>query len=273
MILNIPIPVNTLNQLNILPSTISEGDDDVLDNKGKTSDPIKSKDEINKLISHLLYTHQYRDAMLFVVGFNFGIRVSDLRKVRFRDVLKMNNSEVQFKESFVISEQKTGKKKEVYINDTVKRIISIYLSNTKRKNLSLDDYLFTSESNNQQVSFDIKSGKYLTEPLDPRSINRIIKKHTGTVNINGNMSSHTLRKTCGFHISIQEKSKLTANTNFRNLMHLMKFYNHSNILTTLDYIGFTGEEIKHIYENLNLGLDAILEFKDKVNINQNLIVI
>ena len=43
-----------------------------------TSDPIKSIDDIYSISNWFISNGRYRDNMLFIVGINFGLRVSDL---------------------------------------------------------------------------------------------------------------------------------------------------------------------------------------------------
>ena len=74
-------------------------------NKKKTVSPIKSLADIGKIKRHLLKTQQYRNYLLFVMGINVGLRISDLLSLRISDVWQ-NGKCV---EAIVIREQKTKK--------------------------------------------------------------------------------------------------------------------------------------------------------------------
>ena len=69
-----------------------------------TSEPIKSMDDILRISRYLIQHKRFRDNMLFVVGINFGLRVSDLRLLRFSHLI---NENMTFKDSFPVFEQKT----------------------------------------------------------------------------------------------------------------------------------------------------------------------
>lgn len=69
-----------------------------------TSEPIKSMDDIFRVSEYLIQNERYRDNMLFIVGINFGLRVSDLRMLRFSHLI---NDNLTFKERFAVLEQKT----------------------------------------------------------------------------------------------------------------------------------------------------------------------
>lgn len=203
------------------------------------AEPIKSMDDIYKVSNYLIKMGRYRDNMLFIVGINFGLRVSDLRMLRFADII---NDNFTFKDSFPVFEKKTRntrkKKKNRYItvNTAVIEAVTLYLQNTE--DVSLSDYMFRSESNN---------GGFENKPLAPQSIDRILKGFAKDLGLNMKISTHTLRKTFCYHQMVM------SNNDTRKLLLLQKMLNHSSPAQTLDYIGITGEEIEAAYKNLNLG--------------------
>lgn len=204
-----------------------------------TSEPIKSLDDINRISEFLISNKRYRDNMLFIVGINFGLRVSDLRMLHFSDLI---NDNLTFKNSFPVFEKKTRntrkrkKNRYITINIAVVEAVTLYLENTP--NVSLGDYLFCSESNR---------GRNSDEPLTTQSINRILKSIANELDINAKVSSHTLRKTFCYH------QMLMSNNDSRKLLLLQKMLNHSSPAQTMDYIGITNEEIEDAYKSLNLG--------------------
>lgn len=203
------------------------------------AEPIKSMDDIFKISNYLIKKKRYRDNMLFIVGINFGLRASDLRSLRFANVINPNFT---FKESFAVFEQKTRntrkrkKNRYITINRAVIESITLYLENTL--NVSLSDYMFRSESNN---------GKYNNTPLTVKSLDRILKGIASDLDLNIKMSTHTLRKTFCYHQMVM------SNNDTRKLLLLQKMLNHSSPAQTLDYIGITTDEITEAYKQLNLG--------------------
>ena len=204
-----------------------------------TSEPIKSMDDIVAISRFLIANNRYRDNMLFIVGINFGLRVSDLRVLRFSNLI---NDNLTFKDSFPVFEKKTRntrkkkKNRHITINTAVVEAITLYLENTP--NVRLSDYMFRSVSNR---------GGNLNEPLSIKSIDRILKGIANDLDINVKVSTHTLRKTFCYH------QMLMSNNDNRKLMLLQKMLNHSSPAQTLDYIGITSEEIQEAYSRLNLG--------------------
>lgn len=203
------------------------------------AEPIKSMDDIFRMSRYLISEKRYRDNMLFIVGINFGLRVSDLRMLRFCNLI---NDNLTFKDSFAVFEKKTRntrkrkKNRYITINHAVIEAVTLYLENTQ--NVSLSDYMFRSESN--------RGGK-INNPLSIKSIDRILKGLATDLNLNIKMSTHTLRKTFCYHQMI-----MSHNDN-RKLLLLQKMLNHSSPAQTLDYIGITAEEIDEAYKQLNLG--------------------
>lgn len=203
------------------------------------AEPIKSMEDIFRISKYLIANKRYRDNMLFIVGINFGLRVSDLRVLRFSNLI---NDNLTFKDSFAVFEKKTRntrkrkKNRYITINHAVVEAVTMYLEHTD--NVCLSDYMFRSESNR---------GGNKNEPLTIKSIDRILKGIADDLNLNVKMSTHTLRKTFCYHQMVM------SHNDSRKLLLLQKMLNHSSPAQTLDYIGITTEEIDEAYKKLNLG--------------------
>ena len=72
--------------------------------KEHTAEPIKDMNDIIRVSQYLIGQNRYRDNMLFIVGINFGLRISDLRSLRFMHII---NDNCTFKDRFPILEKKT----------------------------------------------------------------------------------------------------------------------------------------------------------------------
>lgn len=203
------------------------------------AEPIKSMDDIFRISTYLIDNKRYRDNMLFIVGINFGLRVSDLRMLRFSNLI---NDNLTFKDSFAVFEKKTRntrkrkKNRYITINHAVVEAVTLYLEHTE--GVCLSDFMFRSESNR---------GKDKNEPLSVKSIDRILKGIAADLDLNVKMSTHTLRKTFCYHQMVM------SHNDTRKLLLLQKMLNHSSPAQTLDYIGITTEEIDEAYKQLNLG--------------------
>lgn len=226
---------HTVNSSMLLPATEYVETDVVIEHK---SEPIKNINDIYRISKFLIDNKRYRDNMLFIVGINFGLRVSDLIQLRFSDLF---NEDLSFKKTIPILEIKTRntrkvkKNRYITINDAVMDAVVLYLEHCPA---SLSDFLFRSESNR---------GKNNNKPITRNSVDRILKGIGDSLNIECHISTHTLRKTFAYH------QMLMANNDPRKLLLLQKIFGHSSVAQTLDYIGITGEEIEEAYKDLNLG--------------------
>lgn len=204
-----------------------------------TAEPIKSMDDILKISEFLIDHERYRDNMLFIVGINFGLRVSDLRMLRFSNLI---NDNLTFKDSFPVFEKKTRntrlrkKNRYITINTAVIEAVTLYLENTS--DVSLSDYMFRSESNR---------GGNKNCPLTNQSIDRILKGIADDLGLTTKMSTHTLRKTFCYWMMVRGYNEP------RRLLLLQKMLNHSSPAQTMAYIGLDAEEISEAYRALNLG--------------------
>lgn len=214
------------------------------------AEPIKSLEDIDRISQYFIDNGKYRDNMFFIVGINFGLRVSDLLQLRFAQLI---NDDFSFKTTFPILEKKTRNTRKVRrnryisINDAVMDAVTLYLQNNQCK---LDDYMFRSESNN---------GSNQNKPMTRMSAYRILIDIAETLHLENKTATHSLRKTFGYHQMVM------SNNDPRKLLLLQKMFGHSSAAQTLDYIGITGEEIEEAYMKLNLGsskhylIDSCLE--------------
>lgn len=204
-----------------------------------SAEPIKSLEDIARISEYLIANERYRDNMLFIVGINFGLRISDLRMLRFQHLI---TDQFIFRDRFPVFEKKTrrtrARKKNRYItiNAAVIEAVTLYLENTP--GICLSDYMFRSES---------IANTNTNEPLAVWSVNRILKGIAHDLGLTIRMSTHTLRKTFCYH------QMLMSRNDPRKLMLLQKMLNHSSPAQTLDYIGITAEEFDDAYRRLNLG--------------------
>lgn len=219
--------------------TVSKATVHVNAKKHHDAQPFKTYDDIRAISNYFIQHYRFRNNLLFICGINFGIRISDLLKLHFSDLIDDNGV---IKESFEILEQKTEstrkktKNRIVGINDAVRQALILYLTHNK---CSLDDYLFPNESNN--------AGLY-REPLTRKGAEYVIKSVTKTLNIKGRYNTHSLRKTFGRFYMIKHKDDPQA------IYKLQIIFGHSSPAITKRYIGIEDEEIKDSYMELNLGL-------------------
>lgn len=108
--------------------------------KGMDNFPIEV---YNQMIEYSLNNGKFRNAMLMICMANWGMRYSDVVRVRFGHLFDNNG---QFKESFSLpnGEKKTKKTVVYYNNRATKSIISLYLNQHRDKTRL--DFLFVSES-------------------------------------------------------------------------------------------------------------------------------
>ena len=173
-----------------------------------TVEPIKEIDDI-KQIEKNLSKQSYRDLLLFTLGINSGLRISD--------ILRLNIKDVKNKNYISLTEKKTGKSKKFAIN---KKLQIMFKKYTKGK--YDNEPLFKTKFNNR---------------MDRIRAYHIINRACEEVNSEIHAGTHTLRKTFGYHHYKQ----------FKDIAMLQKIFNHSTPDTTLRYIGIEQDEINDAY--------------------------
>jgi integrase len=180
------------------------------------ADPIRNLKDV-KNIKRIL-SDRRRDYAMFVFGINTNLRASDILRVKIGQVKYLSAGD-----SFELTEKKTGKKKRVTLNGSVVSAVSDYLSEC-RPRADDDEFLFVGQR-----------GRMTTETLG-----RMVKRWCREVNLKGNFSSHTLRKTWGYHQRVTYRV---------DIARLMVCFNHKKPEQTLAYLGIQPEEIESVYMN------------------------
>ncbi len=178
-------------------------------------EPIRDKRQIQSMKKYLK-GQNIRDYLLFTLGINSGLRVSDL--------LKLTVEDVNGKDRISIREQKTGKAKDFPLSEICKKAISEYIKETGLASGAL----FRSRKGEKAIS---RVQAY-----------RILSEAAGYVGITDAVGTHTLRKTFGYH----------AYQSGVDITRIQKLLNHSAPSITLSYIGITKEELDAVYISLNL---------------------
>ena len=180
-----------------------------------------------------------RNKMLFVIGINVGIRGSDLRTLQWSFFFeKDSNGNLKFRDFYTLQPMKQRKQKKyvkLHFNQSVKQAITKYVEEYPIENLN--DYMFASRKGD--------------EPINVRSLWRIIKEAANEAGIQQNIGSHSLRKTFGFWCWHQAEDKNKA------LVILQQIFNHSSTQVTSKYIGILDDEMKDMFNSIELGLDMI----------------
>ena len=89
-----------------------------------TVEPIRDKKDIEKL-ENFLFKQNKRDHLIFVIGTNCGLRISD--------ILALNVGDVRGKNYIQIVEQKTKKYKKFPINEKLKPLIAEFVKGRRDK--------------------------------------------------------------------------------------------------------------------------------------------
>ena len=81
-----------------------------------TTQPIRSKKNIEMMKKYFLERGEVRNYTLFTVGINVPLRISDLLALQWKDVYNFRIS--SWKEHINVIEKKTGKKNMLALNST-----------------------------------------------------------------------------------------------------------------------------------------------------------
>lgn len=167
--------------------------------------PIRDPEHI-RVIKTYLFDWNYRNYMLFVVGINSGLRISDILQLKVLDAQKPY---------FNVVETKTKKARRIEMTPQLKRELKQYVDGKEDY-----EYLF-------------KSREGVNKPISRSAAYKILIKAALTVGLEENIGTHTLRKTFGYHFYKQTK----------DVALLQEILNHSSPKITLRYIGINQDQM------------------------------
>lgn len=138
--------------------------------------------------------------IMFMVGIYSGLRISDILKLKVRDV--------RGKDRIKVREKKTGKEKFFPINPELSTALAAYCGNKK-------DYEYL-----------VPSARAINKAVSREYAWRVMREAGQRFGLDC-LGTHTMRKTFGYHFYLQTK----------DIVLLMRIFNHSDQSKTLRYIG------------------------------------
>ena len=190
--------------------------------------PLRSRADIAR-VKEVLKGKNLRDYVLFVLGIYTGLRISDLLKLRVKDVATREGKKLLVRESLSLRERKTGKAKIIILNKVARSALKQLLRGASS---DLEDPLFVSRK---------RGAEGRLQAIQRGQAYHILNRAAREAGITERIGTHTLRKTFGYH-------------NYRkgfDITKLQQIFNHSSPAVTLAYIGFTQDEIDEAYINLD----------------------
>lgn len=170
----------------------------------------------------------YRNRLLIILGLNTALRISDILSLKWSDTYDFEKKE--YKNHIIITEQKTGKMSQIYINSSVLDALKDSKEYLEQRNqvITSNTYLFNHSNKNV--------------PITRSQAFRIVKEAADYYSISGVISCHSLRKTFGYHAWKQGASSAL----------LVTIFNHSSFHITKRYLGIEQDDKDKIFKKIKL---------------------
>lgn len=182
-----------------------------------TVEPIRDIELIYDIGDYLKRDNQ-RNYMMFMFGILTGLRISDILKVKVRNV----RDKGKIVKHLCVIEEKTNKDNKIKLHDDLRVLLEGYTRDMKDY-----EYLF-------------KSQKGVNKPISRQQAYRILNKAAKVFDLKS-IGCHTLRKTFGYHMYNDKKDIVT----------IKEILNHSDISITLRYIGVNQDKKDEAISSLN----------------------
>ncbi len=236
----VPKTLNFDDYLSPLPVLDKPFEDNTPEPTKHAAEPLKDVDDVLRVCEYLVANGRLRDNLLFTAGINLGYRCGDLLQLKWGHLLKADGT---WNTKITLQEDKTNKLRTVHLNQAILQAAYLYGQEVRAQSEygAIDRNLFLFRSNSTKD----KENKPLAVFSVERMLKQVINKELG---IDIKAGTHCLRKTFGYHAVMSAKDRTRA------VELLRKIFKHSSETITLSYIGITEDEIRGVYQNLNLGL-------------------
>jgi integrase len=175
-----------------------------------------------------------RNYLLFVIGINTGIRVSDYTNMtigQFREICDRGY--------IVLVPSKTDKRKIDENGNIVGKYKKIRIDISEGLRNCIADYI--KDKDDKEYMFPSKKGG---TPIKRQTVWLILNEAAKKAEIKENIGCHSMRKTFGYwHYQQNHDIRL-----------LMEIFQHSSEDVTLRYIGINAEKMKDSMKNMSLGI-------------------
>lgn len=176
-------------------------------------EPIRDTTTVKDIADYLKEKNE-KYFVMYQIGIYSGLRISDILRLKVRDV--------RGKDKIKIREKKTGKEKAFPINKALAAVLDEYCDGKK-------DYEYL-----------VPSDRVVNAPITREYAYRVMHEAGERFGLY-NLGTHTLRKTFGYHFYTQTK----------DVVLLMRIFNHSSQAQTLRYIGIEQTTIDDAMKKFN----------------------
>ncbi len=196
-----------------------------------------------------------RNHLIFMVGINTLLRISDILRLTWNDLLS---------EKFYIKEKKTDKWNYKFVNDDLKTHVDEYFKFCEKYGFNTDgDYApfvgkYKSEISLGNDSVCISAAKTYI---------KVLKEAARKIGITDNIGTHTMRKTYCYWFLMNNKNNYSA------IDYLQQELNHDKRKTTLGYAGISEDtrhentdDIGNFYKSVDKGEFSVCP--DKISLSE-----
>lgn len=188
------------------------------------TEPIRNLEDIEKIKQFYYLNERWRDYALFIVGLNTALRISDLLLLKWEQVYNFEFE--HFYKYLYIQEKKTHKRNQIILNENVIKAFQVLWNNTRQQIMP--------------YGFIFRSQKGENQPIHRSRAFIIIKEAVAELDIEGNISCHSLRKTFGYQA--WKKGVPPA--------LIMEIYNHSSLKITKRYLAINQDDKDQVFTSL-----------------------
>lgn len=193
-------------------------------------EPIRSLEDIQK-VKDILASNK-RDLCLFTLGINTAYRASELVSITVGQVIGKRAGD-----TLTVKQSKNKKHRTVTLNDNAVQ--------------SIREWLIHHPCPHER-SAPLFPSKTTGKALKANTVSKYAKHWCKMAGLNGTFSSHTMRKSWGFHVYRHANPVRQDHGSHRKIAELMIAYGHASERQTLDYLCIHDRDISQLYMTTRL---------------------
>lgn len=224
---------------------------------GKAGKSLDSVEEINQLARYFYDNGQLRDACMYILQCNTGMRIGDILDFKWKECIykDKHSGEIRAYGWNAKVENKTDKLRDIYFNKST--AAAVYLHWLHSGKPPFEEYMFCGS----------RGSKSKAQHMTVRSASRIMThaaQQAGLWRPDRKVSTHAIRKTALSAVAGLVDGAELSDATIRQLQGLklaQAMGNHSDGgITNRHYLDIQNRILRGRSQELELGLDAILEY-------------
>ena len=206
--------------------------------KEQTVYPIRRYEDILAMANWMWENKNKIYSLAFIIGCNIGLRANELLQLKYNQVFDPEGNVIyqddlaDTSDVIRVFQGKTDKNRPIFLNAGCKAALEWFFPD-RRDRVCTDAYLFPSREGGH---------------IEVDTFRKVLKEAAFACGLKQNIGTHTLRKTFGYHLWMQNQEARA------DVTLIQAIFGHSDTRITMRYLGLDIYEFKLAYRKLRMNI-------------------